>query len=347
MTTRSTLLLLLASLAGCASTHGPSDEPHPTTESLSALESCLAEGGALHLAAEVDNDDVTDHGELFTLAVGDDGRIAVAAADGTIKLWTMEGFITTVSAPLLTYGPELSQAPVHDLIFAGDAIIAGDASGLVSEWDRELNYTLVGGTDPNQGIVAVAVDPTHAWLAHADVQAGGHVMLRALDGSAIVGPLTTELASVHDLAYLDDGALLLAGGAGAPLLELRDASDVSAVRASWRGEGGELVEVAVASDRIAAVSGDRVTLLDASLSELWSADASAHAPVSVALTSNARFVVTAGADGSLRVWDAEDGTEQGSADVTDPVVVRAAPAGTAIISGSRDGAVRAFDCSAP
>ena len=102
-----TALLLLA-LTGCAAAHEVPDDPdHPDYEPVGgvdvvvppiadpiSLETCLDDGGALTLVASVDNDDVTEHGDINTLAVAGDGRIAVAASDGTIKLWTIEeGFL--------------------------------------------------------------------------------------------------------------------------------------------------------------------------------------------------------------------------------------------------------------
>jgi hypothetical protein len=113
-----------------------------------------------------------------------------------------------------------------------------------------------------------------------------------------------------------------------------------------RATEGDVVAIAVTGERIAAITSDRVTMLDAGASALFETDASAHAPVSVAITEHARFVITAGADGSLRVFGA-DGASLGATDVADPVAVRVDPRGRAIVTASRDGVVRAFECAAP
>ncbi len=335
MTSRTTLHLLFASLVGCASTHTIDTTPEPLT----ALESCLADGGRLQEVASVDNDDVTEHGDLRTLAVDGSGRIAVSADDGTIKLWTMEGFITAFDPRLLTYGAELDGTPANDLLFdASGRVVAGDGRGTVTAWHDDGVFDILGGTDPDQSIVAVAIDPSGAWLAHADARAGGNVMLRALDGTETVGPLATELASVRDLALLGDGALVVAGSG----IEIRSAGAPTDVRA--RASVGEVVEVATAADHIAAVTSESVSLLDRDASSIFTVDA--PAPVGVAITEHARFVITAGADGSLRVFG-DDGAQITAADVADPVVVRIDPRGSAVVTGSRDGVVRAFECVAP
>ncbi len=303
------------------------------------LEACFAGGGRLTLAAAIDNDDVREHGALRTLAAGADGRIVVAADDGTLKLWTLEGFLGELSPGNFLYGVETGATPASDVLFSGARVIAGDVRGLVSSWETDGTFQVLGGTDPDVAIVAVAMDRSGAWLAHADAR--GSVMVRSMGDVTVFGPLPTELTSVRDLAYLADGSLLVAGAGG---LELRGAEDPTLVRASVAGD--EIVEVAAARDRVAAVSAARVSVLDGSLRARWSAEAP-FTPVSVALSPMGRFVAIAGADGSLRVHDAEDGSELDVADVADPVVVRVDPRGAVILVGERDGRVSAWSCAQP
>lgn len=361
---RHSLLTILLLLCGCASVHElPGDVPDevpapldpitsvgvdPPLAIASELEVCLAGGGQLVEVASVDNDDVAEHGELFTLAVDRDGRIAVAAADGTIKLWTMEGFVGTLSPGAFLYGAEIGATPASDLLFHDGRVIAGDVRGLVSAWSADGTFEVLGGVEPDVRVVAVAVDRAGARLAHADEREGGRVMVRTLGGVGVDGPLSTQLALVHDLAFLGDGTLLMAGGADVPMIEAREPSDPTRVRASWRGElAGELLEIAAAGGRVAGAGPTTIALLDEDLAPRWVLPASEHGPVSVALSRGGRFVVTVGADGSLRALDADDGAELAIADVADPRTVRVDPSGSAIVVGSRDGAVRAFECALP
>ncbi|MCZ7681050.1 MAG: hypothetical protein M5U28_20590 [Sandaracinaceae bacterium] len=221
-------------------------------------------------------------------------------------------------------------------------MIAGDVRGLVSAWGSDGSFDVLGGVEPDVRIVAVAVDRAGARLAHADGREGGRVMVRDLGGLGVDGPLETELAAVRDLAFLPDGALVMAG-LGAASIEVRDPSDPTRVRARFRG-ADELVEVATGHGLIAGAGPGVVVVFDGALAPRWIAPAGEHAPVSVALTAGGRFVITAGADGSLRARDALDGAEIAVADVADPRAVRVHPGGAAVVVGSRDGAVRAFEC---
>lgn len=344
-------------LCACSLAHGTPDDPDPDPIDVVlipppsapprvpvALERCFADGGRLALAAAVDNDDVTDHGDLLTMAVDPEGRVAVAAADGTIKLWTMHGFLGTLSPGLLLYGAELAATETTDMLFLGERVVAADTRGLVSAWSLDGGFDVLGGSD--EGITAVAMDPTQRWLAHADV--GGRVIVRSMGDVVVHGPLATELVRVRDLAYRADGSLLIAGRAAGPALELRDAADPAHVRGRFGVEGdGELVELATDGDRVAIAGDTLLGVLDQTLEPSWMIDAADHAPIGVAMSPGGALVFSAGADGSLRAHDAGDGAALDQIDVVDPVVVRVDPRGRAVLVGSRDGAVRAFECRAP
>jgi WD40 repeat protein len=350
---RTTLSLLLL-LSGCAAAHDPEPPPVdpidpepiggvqvivPPISAPAGLDACLEAGGALTPVASVNNDDVTEHGDLNTLAVHADGRIAVASADGTIKMWTVEdGFLGQLATGQILYGPELGATPAADLLFHDGWVVSGDVRGLVTAWTLEGDMQIWGGTDPDISIVAIAYDAASQRLAHADTQAGGHVMVRALADGGVVGPLATELGAVRDLAFLADGSLLL-GGSG---LELRAPGDPTMVTA--RIALPEVSQVAVAEGVIAAAGPTFVGVLDETLSPAWQRDVSDHAPIGVVLTTGGAHAISAGADGSLRVFRTSDGEEIGAADVADPVVIRAEPTGRALFVGSREGLVHVFEC---
>lgn len=361
MTYRPAPLALLLVLSGCASLHdsAPVDVPPevsvvttPRPEAFpplpeSGFESCLLEGGELTLVASVDNDDTTDHGVLWTFAIGADRRIAVAAEDGTIKLWTLDGFLSELDPGAFLYGVEVEGAQVQDLTFLDDTIVAGDVRGVVSAWSDGFPR-VVGGGDPDTGIVAVAVDPDRRWVAHADDTAGGHVMVRGMDDAVTFGPLETGLTEVRDLAYVG-GRLLLAGRGELPGLELRAADDPTVLggRLDVEGSFSGITEVAVSGggETIAFVTLETVGVTGPDLDLRWTtADGHSHVPLGVDVAETGRVLFTVGAEGRLRAWSGVDGASLATAEVPDPVTVRVDRTGDLVVVGSRDGVLRAYSC---
>jgi len=352
------LLLLASALAfGCATHHDVADPDAPPVvtvvdpvtsadfpPTMTSFESCLVGGGALVEVASVDNDDTREHGALWTFAVAGDRRIAVAAEDGSIKLWTLDGFVEELDPGAFLYGAEVDGAQVADLAFLDGAIVAGDVRGVVSAWSEGFPR-IVGGTDPDISIVAVAVDPERAWVAHADAQAGGNVMVRAMNDPVTIGPLATELVDVTDLAFVN-GRLVVAGDRG---LELHDRDEPLAVvaRSTFDHAVAGVTEVAASGggELIAFVSADAVGAVDGDLATRWvTATVGAHVPRSVAVAETGRTVFTVGAEGTLRAWAGADGAPLAQVDVADPVAVRLDHTAGLAVVGSQDGVLRAFAC---
>lgn len=348
------LLLVL----GCASAHGPTSEEEPLITivstpaetlfppEMSGLEGCLFEGGELFEVASVDNNDVREHGPLWTLAISPDRRIAVASEDGTIKLWTLDGFVGELDPGAFVYGVEVDGAQVADLAFHGEQVVAGDMRGVVSAWG-DGSPSIIGGTAPDVAITAVAVHEASGRVAHADEQRFGNVMIRGTSDGTLEGPLETELVSVLDLAFVGD-QLLLVGQGASPALELRDAEDPTRVVARFETElsFNPLLEVAVSggAETIAFVSPELVGVVDETLAPRWMARAGSHVPVSVSVADTGRAVFSAGAEGTLRAWSGVDGAALAEVEVDEPVVVRVDPAADLVVVGSRDGILHAFAC---
>lgn len=362
MTHRHASLALLLVLSGCATVHDPAPVDRPPEVSVvttprpeafppitSDFESCLLEGGELVQVASVDNDDTREHGAVWTFGVGADRRIAVAAEDGTIKLWTLDGFVTELDPGAFLYGVEVEGAQVQDLAFLDGTVVAGDVRGVVSAWEADGGFPqIVGGGDPDRGIVAVAVEPARRWVAHADVSAGGHVMVRGMDDAVTFGPLATELVEVADLAF-SEGRLLLAGRGALPGLELRDAADPGVVLARLDVDtsfsGVSEVAISGGSETVAFVTLETVGVTGPDLDLRWiTRDVGSHTPLSVDVVDSGRVVFTVGAEGALRAWSGADGAVLAAVEIPDPVAVRVDRTGDLAVVGSRDGVLRAFAC---
>ncbi|MBK8170561.1 MAG: hypothetical protein IPK60_09480 [Sandaracinaceae bacterium] len=290
---RINFLAVCAALAGCAVAH--SSEPAaeiglpevqfalpnpavvsrpPPAEARAQLETCLAAGGGLIEVDRVNNNDTTAHGSVTAFASSPGGILGVASADGVVKFWTLEGMVSSASHSLFSYGPELPAAPGTDLAFDGDELFLADVGGLVTKWYVDGRSRIVGGTSPGIAIVAVAVDHPRGRIAHAEDVVGGRIMLRGVgEDTTVLGPLETQAYEVSDLAFFDDGRLVIGGKnvAGAALLEVRDSADparvVAAYAHAWAGftEGPAVTlvsELAVRPGHVAVATNAYAVFLD-------------------------------------------------------------------------------------
>jgi len=303
-----------------------------------ALARCLLEGGALEVVDSVDNDDVAEHGQVLTFDVSGERRIAVAAEDGTIKLWTLEGFVGSVEPARLTYGPEVPLAPAPDVAFWNGALLSGDVRGMVGIFDMEsLGLRPIGGAEPGVAIRAVAARGDR--FAHAEDTRGGNVIVRGLTSGELHGPLATGAVDVRDLAFTDEDALVLGGGDdGEGVLERWE----DEVRTAAQRLDSEVVEVATAGPRVAAVGEGYLALLDADL-DLERTVAFELAPRSVDLTPQGDVALMA-TEAVLAAWDAGAGEPLAVLPLEDLVRVRVESAGELAFTASADGTIRALGC---
>lgn len=369
---RSSLLLLAllgsAPLMGCSLgvERAPAESPPPASPPvearpdvdarpapvLSLLSSCLERRGAWVEVDRVFNNDTTDHGTLIELAVSPDQRLAAAGADGTVKIWTLEGLVGTVMAAELAYGPELPIAPAADLAFHDGRVVVADTRGLVTSWTVEGEMDVLGGTDPDVSMVAVAFDEPRGRLAQADARAHGGVLVRQLgSAAAVVGPLATTLESVSDLVFLADGRLVLAGrDADGAALEVRDAADPTRTLASLRAgaDGRRVVELAAAADTVVALLDEALLVLGPTLElrHRVTLGDGAYAR-SVTLTEDGRHALVADEAGILRTVETTSGQLGTPFDTGEPdaVAVRLTPPGELAFVAHRGGNIRALACA--
>lgn len=346
-------------LVGCAHSFAPAAPPDvvvPVDES--ALESCLLAGGELTLRNAVDNDDVTEHGDVVSFAVAGE-RLAVGTADGTIKLWGLDGFVAALSSGMLVYGAELATTEPRDLAFLGEEIVSGDARGLVSAFQASGDFRILGGTTPDYSIVAVAIAPAIgtgiARLAHADTSGGGNVLIREVEGNAVVGPLATGLEAITDLHFLADGTLLVAGEGGPNGSLAR--YDATGARIAANDDTDAIRAFDAAGGVVAAVTLASLDLYDEELALRARIVDGVGLPRSVALSAHGDIAFTlvdygSSAEGWLNVtlvaWSTATGTVLATVEeANEAAFVDTSPEADAVFVAARDGWLRAYGCTVP
>jgi WD40 repeat protein len=181
----------------------------------------------------------------------------------------------------------------------------------------------------------------------------GRLACRTSDGLALVDPAALEVVRRvrldvaarrgRTLAALRDGRVVVAT-AGEPLAVWD--LDEGVVRARWRAHTGQTVTVAAAADLVASGGTDhRVRLWDPT-SGTCVAEMAGHGAwvTSVAIDGAGGRVVSASADGTLRVWSRDGVCERVLSGHTGPVhAVVVDRLGERAVSGGADGTVRVWD----
>lgn len=325
-------------------------DPDPDAGATPSIETCLLAGGTLREVDAVYNNDSSDHGALVAFAASSGGELAAAAADGTIKFWTFDAFVSEVTSSILTYGPELPAAPATDMTYDGARVVAADVGGLVTAWTSSGDMAVLSGTEPGVSIGAVALDATRGRLAHAESRDAGAVVVRTIADGTVAGPIGTAALRVHDLAFLRDGRLLVAGvdAAGVGLVEIHGAAEPAVTDRTIGGFFAPVDEIAVAGDRFVAVAGTALVIASPDSGEHSVVDTGEHAAVpSVDATSEVAFTV--GWRGTLRAFAIADGRPLGTIELgdSDPVAVRVDPRGGLVLAAFGTGYIRAIACDAP
>jgi len=330
--------------------------------SLAPVALCAAGEGTLAELWSVDN----GHGALHAMALAPMGSVALAGDDGSIKVWRVDADGAALSATALapgglsvTYGQQFgSGAVVRALAIDADGatIVGGDESGLVAVLDA-ADGTVLGSTVPGlDPVSAVAQSDDGALVASADASFGGNLRLWE-PGGALSDPLPTVLWNAGAVAFVPGTHALLTAGDwyGVPAVELRPASDAATPAATWEDPAatGTIRGLAVAADgtRLVAVGGGfgAGVLLAVALDQLAAEPAvpaarvEGHDPVGVALVPGADLFVTAGAEGTLRLWDA-GGAALLTLEVPAPVSVAVDPSGALITAAGADGVLRLYGC---
>jgi len=328
------------------------------------LEACFAAGGQLQELDVIDNSEVVDHGAISTIALSVASRIAVATADGAVKLWTIDGRDSEelTSGSHVTYGQPFGMGghAMRAVEYFPDGIhlATGDEVGRLAVWDVDGRTTSATLDGPVNRIDAVAVSADGSTVMVGDQDPAGVVArLRTWtpETGAVSDPMHTALWNIWALRPLPGGGRLLAAGHvySSPVIELHDLNRPTEVEAVWAPRLPPLdvgvTDIAVTRDGSTVVAvGGFVAVLDVetlATSEHRVIQMVDHQARSVALTPGDRFFVTLGEEGSVRLWDRTTVSEQGRMDLADPVSIRTDVRTDQLVVADRSGLVHLIGCA--
>ena len=354
--TRIVPLLLAGGLAACTGTTpaGPDGTTPPPTDSAAlTLETCATTGGQLAHTWSVDN----GHGDVSAMALSVRGTVAVAGADGSIKLWNLESGANDWSADPTAaggagYGSEFSDgAIVTALAFGQDglALASADAQGGLGLWDTETGVASAALPGAGAAARAIALVADEMVLVAGD---GADLVQLWEPGGAVV-PVRTGLWGVNDVAAIPgtQQAVLAGHWYGEPSLEIVDLSAPDAApRAVILSGFGALEAVDVSPDGALAVAvADGVSIVF-DLAQLEEADA--HAVVvtdegrgaDVAWLPDADGFATASVGGLLTLRDA-DGRDTTMLEVAAVAAMAVDAAGEQLVLVSASGDIQLIGCT--
>ncbi len=302
-------------------------------------------------------------GSVSALAFSPNASVLAAGdANGTIELWNPAGFHQS-SAPIATGTPESPAAAgghAPAMVSRGDVLAVSGSRGTVRLWNAltrraigppiSSHHAVTGlALSPDGKVLAVAADGLQLWSTATGQRIGGRLPAADADGPVAFGP---------------DGSLLAAIGTDGKARLWKVAS---------QQETGTAVTVGPdASQDALAFSPDGKTFATVGANgtaALWSvatqrrtgalmtggAPGSSGVPppggspvAAVAFSPDGTTLATAGAGGSIRLWDAATQQEIGTPMTAGPGPVYAlafSPDGATLASAGGDGSARLWDAA--
>jgi WD40 repeat protein/transcriptional regulator with XRE-family HTH domain len=305
---------------------------------------------------------ITDSGaQISAVSLSPDHKLlAVAAVDGSLKLWDVAnpGRPRPIGRPLI--GPNAG-LPLHAAVFSPDGrllAVSGD-EGLVRIWDvtspaRPVERPALRG--PRAGVDTLAI--SRRGLLAVD-GAGDRIRLwdiRGQYGARPVAVVPGPRGSAHALAFSPDGTLLAAAGTGRPVQLWHVTDPARPVAGSVPGPGpsapvrsvafsptGDLLAAGDANGRIWLWPVTRAGQARPGGSPLSSDD---HAVNAVAFSPDGRWIA-AGGDTQAGVWDLASRTLTATLPHPQKVTSLTWDGRKELITGGGDGVVRAWALPSP
>lgn len=237
---------------------------------------------------------------IEAIAVADDGRLALSAADdGTARLWQ-----TLSGKELFTFSGYAKSVRAIALSKSADRALVGDAAGLIRVWDlgRLVPTTSVG---PHRGVLGVAF-----------AEGGGNVVSASLERTAIWDAVSGKevfsswfprLATA--VALSPDGRVVLTTDLvdGPQVRECATGRILKALKRPHRSArtvalSGNGALAAVVTGPLEAAGADSLELWDVAKGALLRSAKVSRGMRVLAFSEGGRLLLTAGADGSMRLY---------------------------------------------
>jgi WD40 repeat protein len=323
-----------------------------------ARASLLESTGTPAAARLIDSADVVQ-----SVSLSPDHRVlAVAAADGTLRLWNLARPGHPV--PL---GPALlgkSSNPLYTTAFSPDGrvLAAAGAARQVLLWNvaNPAHPVRLGGplTGPASTVYSVAFSPDGRLLAagSADKTVRLWDVADPAHPTPLGRPLTGAAGYVESVAFSPDGGLLAAGCADQTvrLWNVRDPAHVTRLGQPLTGLGGLVSSVAFSPDGrtlAAASQDDKVWLWHLNRSQRWAKDGALTGASdwvnTVSFSPDGRSVAAGSSDDRVLVWALASRTLTAAMPNPQPVTSLAWAGPGRLISGDADGMARIWTLPTP
>jgi WD40 repeat protein len=330
-------LALLVSACGSEPMMQGDDVVDPP-QNLSTLEKCVVDGGSLKELWSVGN----QHGPVTSIVAG--SLVVLGSADGSVKQWSVDGEQPAYGKPFTTAG-----ASVAAMALSAEHIIALTMQGEVAEW--KLADATAARTNTIADIVpsalALSADSTRALVG---TTTGETFLVERTTGTTT--QLQSTLWGVHAITVAPANLYTSGHNYNTPQIERRAADAPATVVDKWNEQQRTAHVLAVATDReathlVAGGDGFVATFAPEQLAAgpLAITDVAEHTAIGAVMLPGGKLFVTAGKEGTLRVWDVETAKSVSTVSIAAPIGIAADSAGTRLFTSGADGRLHAFGCS--